>query len=61
MHLPTLTKTYPNALGGSHARTAVDCIVPITHEHLGAALITYPRSIAAGSAAAAIATDAESV
>jgi len=53
------TGTSPILLGSKDARAVVASTPPTTRGHRGAGLITYRRSIAAGSASAAIATVAE--
>jgi len=54
-----LTRTWLIRLGSKDARAVVASTAPTTRVHRGAGLIIYPRSIAAGSASAAIATVAE--
>ena len=53
------TRTSPIRLGSKDDRAVVASTPPTTHGHPGAGLMAYRRSIAAGSASAAIATVAE--
>ena len=53
-----LTRTWPIRLGSKDARAVVVSTAPTTRVHRGAGRIICRRSIAAGSASAAIATAA---